>query len=189
MERKFRKQEKELARQSALGHPLSEEDRDSLGRVVKGIRVSAENSNLDFRTESLVDFQGHAMYGRVTISGLTTVKQDKQVAADQINKLVIDLIERLTTQKKRKGLSVQISFIPTESIYLLYGREGGLMTTAWAYAQDRPALEGFAPAAQRMVAAMLRNGWDITKVNVMLMYDNVLAHEGISPKKPKTRRK
>jgi hypothetical protein len=157
--------------------------------MMKHLALSAEEPNTDFVTETAADFQGHAMYAKLVVGGITSVKVDEDLAADQVSQIVEAVIARLRKQKIKRGLSVQFSFVPEEAVYLAYGRDGDLMTTAWAFVNKPDDVEAFAPAARRMAAAMLRNGWDITAMNVMLFYDNVSAKGELATQPARKRRR
>ncbi|MHB8108022.1 MAG: hypothetical protein ACYDH4_11445 [Candidatus Cryosericum sp.] len=192
VEREFAKKLKAEKEFRARTHPIPDERRRELVSTLKRLGKAMEEPNLDFQSVISTEFDGHAMHAKIELGGITSVKVDERMAVDQVNALVMSFIAKLKKQKLRRGLMVQLSFIPQESTYLQYGRDGDLMTTSWGLVSKSSEIEAFAPAAQRMVAAMIRNGWDITSLRAMFFYDQTVA-DGVvvksnEPKRERRRR-
>jgi hypothetical protein len=178
VEKKFEKALKEEKEYLAKKFPITPERTTELRNMLLRLKNKMTDSNLDFSALTGMDIAGHAMHGKVELHGITSVKTDETMAKEQLNELVMAIVEQISRQKIRRGLMVQLSFVPQEAVYLAYGRDGDLMTTAWSRADKSSEIEAFVPAAQRMVAAMIRNGWDITSMRVSVFYDQTVSERG-----------
>ena len=137
-------------------------------RVGRKLKDSMPNLRADYEPAHRMVSQHTQM---LRVSGFISPTKNMQKSHDDIVGALMVMGEQI---RPRKGMMVQLTFVPAETVLMEYGRESPILTTSWMMTSE-DEIGGLVSKGRSLFDAAVRNKWDITSFKLGFLYDRRVA--------------